>query len=189
MRTYPALKTIINILYAFAVLSGIITIILAFQTTELANILRLPDNYGFLIFLLIAGGFVILFFVARAEMIKVNLDLDETVNDQLELQQETNRLLQELVNGMPIKSEAANALEDQSKALVEELSKIIDKGILSKLSSAKLHKINQFFSTMGNDEIIVLRDNQVKLITQERLDTIKYQGLSDQYLVVYKKHI
>ncbi|TRZ51025.1 hypothetical protein D4R99_04975, partial [bacterium] len=147
MKNYPALKATIYVLYVVAVLAGIGFIIMAFNAAQFSNMIHLPS--GFAIFLLIfIGGLTVLLCIARAEMIRVYLDLDETVNDQLEMQEETNKLLAAIVKAQAPVDETPKNDDLELQKITIELSKLISDDKLLRLHPHQLHRVNNLLDSM-----------------------------------------
>jgi hypothetical protein len=88
------------------------------------------------------------------------------------------------------KSQIIEKNDEQNE--VEELHNFIKKYIddieyiADNLTIPKLYKIKHFIETMSVGEVIVLRDNHVKLIECERFEKLKKEGLLDGFTVLYE---
>jgi hypothetical protein len=186
MNSYPALKATIYVLYVVAVLAGIGFIIMAFDAAQFGEMLHLPS--GFAVFLLLfIGGLTVLLCIARAEMIRVYLDLDETVNDQLEMQEETNKLLSAIVKAQTPAEELPQTDDWELRKIIIELSKLISEDTLLKLHPHQLHRVKKLLDSMSSGDAIVWHDNAIKLIEKDRYAKMKEEGVSDRFTIIYEK--
>lgn len=130
------------------------------------------------------------------------------INERIALIKEQNQLLNDLKKTLQaLKTPTSNNLNlhpkvESSKADApnqsidhtaapdsneEVKAKLVDlpKEIIEGLSPAKFERIAYFMSVMGNDDVIVLHDNKIKLIDHARWQDILASGNQSKYQLIY----